>query len=139
MAAQANGRAAAGHRPLSRGRGRRAAMALLGLHEQDLISGRPEYFDRFRHRRRIDPIFRIHEKATAGFDGGAGLVHLLQDVLVHERFRYVLTNGNLLVAAPEIPVNGLLEDVGFSALKAASVLLRVRPGWLVIVTYVHSL
>lgn len=60
-----------------------------GVHSKDLISGRAEYLDYFRHRRCIDPIFCIHEKATAGFDGGAGFVHLRHDVIVHARFLYM--------------------------------------------------
>src|SRR5262249_40793133 len=36
-----------------------------------------------------DPIFCIHEKATAGFDGGAGFVHLRHDVIVQARFLYM--------------------------------------------------
>ena len=62
MTAHADQRAAAGHRPLRGMRGVRAAVALLGFHEQDLVLGRLEDLDVFRHRRRIDPVFRVHEQ-----------------------------------------------------------------------------
>ena len=66
MAALPDQRAAAGHRPLG-GVGRMgAAVALLGLHEQDLVLGRPQDFRRLGDGRRIDPVLGVHEQPAAG-------------------------------------------------------------------------
>src|SRR6266480_7196993 len=92
------------------------AAALLGLHEQDLVFSHLDDLLGFRHRRRIDPILRVHEKPAAGFDGGAGLVHLLHDALVHARFGNVLADRDLVLAASEISGERLLADDMFSRL-----------------------
>ena len=92
----------------------RAAVALLGFHEQDLVLGGVEHLDDLRHRRRIDPVLGIHEQPAARLDGGAGLVHLFHDALIHQRFRHVLADRLLVAAAPEIAGEGLLADHVFS-------------------------
>ena len=108
--------------------GVRSAVALLGLHEQDLVLGGLQYLDGFRHRRRVDPIFRVHEKPAAGLDGGAGLVHLLHHALVHERFRHVLADRSLVVAAPEVSGERLLADDVFSCLHGLDDHRRMQRG-----------
>src|SRR5262244_674635 len=108
--------------------GVRSAVALLGLHEQDLVLGGLQYLDGFRHRRRVDPIFRVHEKPAAGFDGGANLVHLLHDALVHERFRYVLADRGLVVAASEISGERLLANDVFPACMASTIIAACNAG-----------
>src|SRR5262249_50676841 len=102
MTSHADQRAAAGHRPLCGMSGMRAAVALFSFHEKDFVFRGVEYLDYFRHCRRVDPVFCVHEQPAAGFDGGAGLVHFLHDALVHERLRHVLADRALVAIAPEI-------------------------------------
>src|SRR5919201_6917340 len=101
----------------------RAAVALLGLHEQDLVFSRLDYLYGFRHRRRVDPIFRVHEKPAAGLDGGAGLVHLFHDALVHARFRDVLADRGLVLTASEIP-----GETCFPACAASTIIPACNAG-----------
>src|SRR4029077_9330943 len=82
--------------------GVRATVTLLGFHEQELVLRAIEYFDRFRHRRRVNPIFGIHEKPAAGFDSPTSLFHFLQDAFVHERLWHVSTDRRLVAGATEI-------------------------------------
>src|SRR5205085_5203901 len=93
---------AAGHRPLRGMSGVRAAVTLLGFHEQKLVLGAIEDLDDFRHRRRVNPVFRVHEKPVASFDSGTSLFHFFQDALVHKRFWYVSADRRFIASAPEI-------------------------------------
>ena len=72
MASHPDQRAAAGHRPLRGVRGMRAGMALLALHEQDLVFGGLEDLHGLGHRRRVDPVLGIHEEPAGLLDRRAG-------------------------------------------------------------------
>src|SRR5229473_3388362 len=126
VAAHADERAAAGHRPLRGMRGVRAAVALLGLHEEDLVLGGLQDLDRLRHRRGINPILRVHEKPAAGFDRGAGRVHFLQHAPVHHRLRHMLADRRLVAGPAEIPGEGLLADDVLAPLERRDDHRRVR-------------
>src|SRR4029077_5703150 len=82
--------------------GVRAAVTLLGFHEQELVLRANEYFDRFRHRRRVNPIFGIHEKPAAGRERPRSLFHFLQDAVVHERLWHVSTDRRFVARATKI-------------------------------------
>ena len=68
MAAHADQRTAAGHGPLRGMRGMRAAVALLGLHEQDLVLVAWRISAVLATAGRIDPVFGIHEELAAFLD-----------------------------------------------------------------------
>src|SRR5258708_17938341 len=97
--------------------GMRSAVALLGFHEQDLVFCRLKYLDRFRHRRRVDPVLRVHEKPPAAFNGGASLVPFRHDALAHERLFEVLPDRRLVAATPAISGELLLAYDVFSCFE----------------------
>src|SRR3979490_2385494 len=49
-----------------------AAVTLFALHEQDLVFGGPEDLNGLGHRRRVDPVFCIHEEPASFADRRAG-------------------------------------------------------------------
>ncbi len=110
MAAHADQRAAAGHRPLCGMRRMRARVAFLALHEQDLVLCRAQHLRGLGDRRRVDPVLRIHEELAGRFDRGAGRLHLRADALIHQRFRDVLADRRLIAVAAEIAGERLFAD-----------------------------
>ena len=110
MAAHADQRAAAGHRPMRRMRGMGAAVILLALHEQDLVPGGLQDFRRFGHRRRVDPVLRVHEEPAGVLDRRAGFLHLLQHALVHQRLWHLPADRRLIAFPPEIAGKRLFAD-----------------------------
>ena len=85
-------------------------MALLALHEQDLVLGGLEKLDRLGHRRRVDPVFRIHEELSGRLDRRAGARHFFQHALVHQRLGHVLADRRLVAFPPEIAGKRLFAD-----------------------------
>ena len=110
MASHPDQRAAAGHCPLRRVRRMRAAVALFALHEQDLVPGGFQDLRGLGHRRRVDPVFRIHEELAGLPDRRAGLVHFLKHALVHQGFRHVLADRGPVAVPPEITGEWLFAD-----------------------------
>ena len=110
MAAHADQRAAAGHRPLRGMRRMRARVALLALHEQDLVFGRAQHLRGLGNRRRVDPVLRIHEELAGRLDRRAGRLHLRADALVHPCLRDMLADRRLIAVAAEIAGERLLAD-----------------------------
>ena len=110
MAAHPDQRAAAGHRPLRGVRGVRAAVALLALHEQDLVFGGFQDLRGLGHRRRVDPVLRIHEELAGLADRRADTLHFLQHALVHQRLRHMLADRRLVAVSPEIAGERLFAD-----------------------------
>ena len=129
MAAHADQRAAAGHRPMRRMRGMGAAVALLPLHEQDLVLCRLQDFRRFGHRRRVDPVFRVHEELAGLLDRRAGFLHLLQHALVHQRLRDVPADRRLIAFPPEIAGKRLFADHMLAGLHRIDDHRGVQMGW----------
>ncbi len=93
-------------------------MALLALHEQDLVFGRLEDLGGLGHRRRVDPVLGIHEKFAGILDRGPGGVHLLEDALIHQRLRHMLADRLLVTVTAEIAGKGLFADDVLSGLHA---------------------
>ncbi len=91
-------------------------MAFLALHEQDFVFRRLQYLRGLGHRRRVDPVLRIHEEFAARPDRGRGLVHLLADALIHQRFRNMLADRGLVAFAAEISGERLFADDVLAAL-----------------------
>jgi hypothetical protein len=88
----------------------RAAVAFLGFHEQDLVAGGVEDFDGLGQRRRINPVFGIHEQLAAVLDGCAQLRHLGHDVLVHRLLAHMLADWRRIAGTAEIAGERLLAD-----------------------------
>ena len=103
-------RAAAGHRPLRRVRGMRAAVALLALHEQDLVPGGFQDLHGLGHRRRVDPVLGIHEEFAGAVDRRPRRFHFLDHALVHPRLGHVLADRRLVAVASEITAERLFAD-----------------------------
>src|SRR5437764_14851115 len=90
--------------------GVRTAVTLLGFHEQELVLRAIEYFDGFRYRRRVDPIFGIHENLAAGFDSDTSLFHFFQNAFVHERLWHVSADRSFVARVTEIAGERLLAN-----------------------------
>ncbi|MHC2802307.1 hypothetical protein ACVMII_002053 [Bradyrhizobium diazoefficiens] len=126
MAAHADKRAAAGHRPL-RGVGRvRTGMALLALHEQDLVLGRLDDLGGLGHGRRVDPVLGVHEELPGALDRGARPVHLFDHALIHQRLRHVLADRLRVALAAEIAGERLFADHVLAGLHAGDDHLRMK-------------
>src|SRR5499427_5717605 len=139
MTPHADVRAAAGRRPLGGMGGVRSAVALLGLHEQDLVLGGLQYLDGFRHRRRVDPIFRVHEKPGARFDGRAVLSISAMTRSYMSDFGTCLPIGVLSSPRPKYPVNGFSQMTCFPACMASTIIVACSAGGVQISTTSISL
>ena len=128
MAALADQRAAAAHRPLRRVRGVRAAVALLGLDEQHLVARRAQDLRRLGHGRRIDPVLGVAEQFAARADGGAGGVHLRQHALAHHQLRHLRADRLSVTRLAEIAGERLLADHVLARAHTADDHLRVHRG-----------
>ena len=62
------------------------------------------------HRRRVDPVFGIHEEPAGLVDRRAGIFHFLQHALVHQRLRHMLADRRFVAVPPEIAGERLFAD-----------------------------
>jgi hypothetical protein len=101
-------------------------VALLGFHEQDLVAGRVEDFDGLRQRRRIDPVFGIHEELAAVLDRRAQVLQLGHDVLIHRRFGHLRADWRRVARTAEIAGERLLTDHMLSGAHCVDDHLRMQ-------------
>ena len=126
MTALADENAAARHRPFRGVRGMRAAMTLLGFHEEDFLARFTDDFCRLRHSRRIDPIFGIEKELAAGADRRSRALHLLHNALEHERFRHMPADWCWVTSPAEISGERLFADHVLTCLHAGDHHLSVE-------------
>ena len=128
MASHPDQRAAAGHRPLRGVRGMRAGVALLPLHEQDFVFRGLEDLHGLGHRRRVDPVLRIHEEPAGLVDRRAGRGHFFQHPLVHQCLGHMLADRQLVAFAPEVARERLFADHMLAGLHRLDDHRRVQIG-----------
>src|SRR6266849_6511244 len=93
-----------------------ASPRAFALHEQNLVFGGPQDLHGLGHRRRVDPVFCIHEEPASLADRRAGAFHFFYYALVHQGFWDVLADWRLVVFSPEITRKGLFADDMFAGL-----------------------
>src|SRR5690348_4146298 len=88
----------------------RAAVALIALHEEDLVLSGTQNLGSFRHGGRVNPVLGIHEELPAGGNGRTDFLHLRKDALVHQRLRNSATNWRVIAGPAEVAAERLLAD-----------------------------
>jgi hypothetical protein len=104
-------------------------VALLALHEQDLVLCRFEYLHGLGHRRRVDPVLGIHEEFAGAVDRGAGRFHFLEHALIHPRLRHLPADRRRVAVAAEIAAERLFADHVLAGLHRLDDHRGVQLGW----------